>query len=70
MRAQELDARARGQKEQILQTGLGQLGAFAQTQYTDKLKFNALDELLTKYSYDTKSGKFKLKSNKKRKGKK
>ncbi len=59
--AQQQTERARAAKEQLLQTGLGQLSQFGQRQYTDKMRFGALDDALARYDYDTKNKRFRLK---------
>lgn len=59
--ARQQTEQAKAAKERMLQTGLSQLSQFGQRQYADRLRFGALDDTLARYTYDKKTGKFKLK---------
>jgi len=65
--AQQQTNQAQAAKERLLQTGISQLGKFGQQQYTNKLQFNAMDDLLANYTYDQKTGSFKPKTKRNKK---
>lgn len=59
----QYNAQARAAKEAMLNQGLQGLSQYGQTQYTNNLWFNSLDDMYKNYGIDRTTGKYKVRKN-------